>query len=529
MTILQLPPWYVAHRPHQEQAVEEIVEAYEDGARVVVLEAPTGSGKTLIAETVRQRLFGGKRTAYTCSTKSLQDQFARDYPYAKVLKGRGNYPTELYPDKFGLRWDRLSCEDCTKQLTTDGDCNWCVGIDSCPYELAKDKAWRSELAVINTSYLLSEANYVGKFSGLDLVIADECDLLDNAVIGFVSVEISARRVNMLGIGTPRKVTVRESWLEWVDHAIPVVKAKAREARESARKNPNNRTVREANYLSGLWSKINTLRNGIEGGGWIYTGTRDRVEFKPVWGNEVGEEVLWRHGKKWLLMSATVINAESLLSNIGWDISTGPYFVTVPSTFPVENRPIIYRPTANMKGSGDSEERELEWAKLIPAIEKIRADHPGQRILCHTVSYSLAEHLSRAFSDRVVTYRSAQERDGALQQYLATGGAIMFAPSMDRGIDLPDDACRVQVITKVPFANLGDKQVAARLYGSGQSGRLWYTTDAIRTLVQMCGRGVRHEEDKCVTYILDQQFEWKLWGGNRHLFPTWWKEALKWRE
>lgn len=531
-TVASLPEWFRDYRPHQITAIDEVLDAFRY-SDVVVLDAPTGAGKTLIAETVRQRL--QLPAIYTCSTKSLQDQFIKDYPYGRVLKGRSNYPTELYPHKFGLSWQSLSCEDCTKNYT-GGSCKWCSSPDVCPYEVAKSEALQSELMVVNTSYLLAEANYIGYLSrrndnlGGQLIIADECDLLDEAVTGFVKVEVSARSVKELGIGTPRKVTVPASWLEWLDEIRPVVEARAKEARNQARANPDKRTVSRANYLSRLQKQIGALRQGVEAGGWVYTGSKERVEFKPVWADGVAKEALWRHGKKWLLMSATVISAGQLLSELGWEQTSST--VSVTSTFPVENRPVYIRPVANMI----AKEKDVEWPKLVPEIQRILAEHPGERVLVHTHSYELADFLYRhlrsdqaATTRPILTYQSAAERASALATYLAEKGSVLLAPSLDRGIDLPGDACRVQVIAKVPFAYLGDKQVAGRLYGNGRVGQTWYTVSAIRTLVQMCGRGVRSETDTCTTYILDKQFESKLWGFNRGLFPQWWRDALKWRK
>ena len=79
-----------------------------------------------------------------------------------------------------------------------------------------------------------------------------------------------------------------------------------------------------------------------------------------------------------------------------------------------------------------------------------------------------------------------------------------------------------IVCKVPYPYLGDKQVAARAYTAG--GNLWYQVATIRSLVQMTGRGVRHEDDHCATYLLDGQFM-TLWQKSKSLFPKWWAEAL----
>lgn len=78
---------------------------------------------------------------------------------------------------------------------------------------------------------------------------------------------------------------------------------------------------------------------------------------------------------------------------------------------------------------------------------------------------------------------------------------------------------------MPFPNFKrDKRVNARMHKPG--GDAWYKSQAIRMIIQMSGRAIRHEQDYAVTYILDQQFTDNLWK-SEFLFPKWWKEAVKW--
>jgi ATP-dependent DNA helicase DinG len=177
-------------------------------------------------------------------------------------------------------------------------------------------------------------------------------------------------------------------------------------------------------------------------------------------------------------------------------------------------------------------KEKAWPKIAEGVEGVLLRHPGERVLVHTVSYELARYLhdylglSESLGDRnVVTYSSSREKDGALEQYIATAGSVLLAPSMDRGVDLPGDLCTVQVVAKVPYPNLKDKQINARM--RMPHGQAWYTMRAIRSIVQMTGRGVRSSTDKAVTYILDEQFRTNIWAKSDHLFPEWWKAALRW--
>jgi len=72
------PEWVTGFRDHQLHAIVEIVDAYARGADVVFLDAPTGAGKTLVAEAVRRLV--SKASVYVCHSLGLQEQMVTDFP-----------------------------------------------------------------------------------------------------------------------------------------------------------------------------------------------------------------------------------------------------------------------------------------------------------------------------------------------------------------------------------------------------------------------------------------------------------------
>lgn len=197
-------------------------------------------------------------------------------------------------------------------------------------------------------------------------------------------------------------------------------------------------------------------------------------------------------------------------------------VRSPSTFPPSLRPIYPYPIANVTHKN----KEVAYPQITKALEIIAGRHLGDRILAHTVSYDLTRYIrtaSTSLKDRFVYYETSTDRQRAIKEYLAKPGAILLASSLDRGIDLPGDDCRAIVVCKIPYPNLGDKQVNARIHLPG--GQLWYNVQTVRKLVQMTGRGMRSVDDYCESYILDQQFVSNVWKKNKSLLPMWWKEAV----
>lgn len=533
-----LPEKFTGYRPHQKVAIRQALEAYTR-VDLVILDAPTGTGKTLIAETLR--LIMGEKATYICNNKGLQDQFAKDFDYAKVLKGRKNY-VPLYA---GNHFD-VTCADCDKEggpSLAEMSCTYCQDdCVSCPYEVAKTAAVRSKLAVINTAYMMAEANFVGNMSGRGFGILDECDTLEDELMGFTEFRVTEHRMRDLGIRPPKKGVHKPTLAAWLrDELIPAIdqslvklKATGLSKLEKDRKIRGLAQLRDdavfvAGELDELWVRDYERTN--RRGRWEDS---DALILKPVKVSRYGVRYLWRHADKWLAMSATVVSAEEFTDSLGTDETWvnddgdeyGPYpyeVIRVPMTFPVENRPVYFCPIAKMSRSGEEE----GLPKLLDAIVDLCKNRPV-RTLIHAHKYALANEIVAALERRVpgrkiVTYRGANEKDLALARFMQDTSAILVAVSMDRGVDLPDDLCRLQILTKVPFPYLGDKQVSEREKSPG--GKEWYATQTARVILQACGRGVRHSEDWCETWILDQNFG-KFYQKNKVLFPEWWREGFQ---
>lgn len=542
--ITPLPEWVEGFRSFQWDLITAIHEEFKTHD-VVLLQAPTGVGKSLTGEVSRR--LQQTNGVYTCSSKALQDQFEEDFPYAQVVKGRSNYLTESGPlNQLGAPVTSaaksvITCADCTWNEKT-GACRWCRMKPLCPYIKVRDRAARADLAVLNTSYLLTDLNLGGAlFKGRGMVVIDEADLLPREVLDHVSVELSPRRMKELGITrTPTRITKEASWTDWVEfEALPNTSAYLNTL-------PHISDVTDAHMIRKIQSTQTLLDQlfmvfeELPKGNWVYDGqSTGAVIFRPIYTSKYGRRLLWDHGNrtsglptKWLLMSATILSADLLADELGLRSSYG--FIDCDSPFPVENRPVHVVPVADMS----YRMRETgTWDQMVAGIRGVLALHPDDRVLIHTVSYALARHIKDGLkldpspptsnSRRpIITYESSEGKAHALREYKRQKGAVLIAPSMDRGVDLPGDLCRVQIIAKVPFPNTQDRRTNARMYG--KNGRMWYAAETVRTVVQMTGRGIRSADDHATTYILDSQFASNLWRGYQYLFPKYWRDAVNWR-
>lgn len=326
-----LPPWASGLRPHQTDAISNITTAFNSGCNLVMLDAPTGSGKTLIGEMVRQSL--SVRGLYLCNSISLQHQFAKDFPTAAVIYGRSNYATSTHAKTFPIitaadcnksKTTFPACSDCTltnpPPTLTSPHCRWCHPVTACPYEQAKAHAIRSPLTCTNSTYFLYESNYVGNISlGRGLIILDEADTVETVLLNFVTVHISQKQVHEYGLPQPEKKTVESSWVAWAKDVEPII---ADYIKSSYCQGNDVESIRRRIRSSRLLQNIRRLNDpyaGIAMGGWVYTGyDKGDISFKPVEVNNLAKTFLWKHCKRWLMMSATTISYQAVADSLGID-------------------------------------------------------------------------------------------------------------------------------------------------------------------------------------------------------------------
>ena len=99
--------------------------------------------------------------------------------------------------------------------------------------------------------------------------------------------------------------------------------------------------------------------------------------------------------------------------------------------------------------------------------------------------------------------------------------VLMGPSLLEGLDLHEDKSRFQVFAKVPYPNLKDRFVKAKI----DVDPTWYNWKSIIAILQGVGRSVRSQDDWAVTYFLDGCLA-DLIHNNRKAFPVEFKNRLK---
>lgn len=511
------PTW----RKYQREAARCIYDALtphgiEPDDRTVVLEAPTGAGKSVTAVAVAKLLakdLGAPPALILVATKVLADQYENSLPdMVAVIKGRSNYPCRIWPKL------NAGIAPCDTQKGRKGRkrtvCKY-KSTSKCPYYAAKQTALMAPIAVTNYQYALNELNYVGKFQRPFLIL-DEAHRVEAQLMMWVAIGISRKTLaeceipGVVKVGSRRSFTGWQNWAERVSPMMVRAELKARSAAEDH--NWERGLTRQWRRIERTRDAVNRLAKLIQP--WLMDHNVRRVRFRPIWVADHAQRWLFGHGQMILLMSAT----PPYLPALGLEEETTARLI-VPSTFPVKNRPFVYEPLVDLSYKN----RGADVPRLIEQCDKVFAEHPNQKGIVHTVSYKLRDvFMERSRSrNRMLTHDLANRAE-VLEQFKASASPqILVSPSMGEGISLDDDLARFQIVAKVPWLSLGDRQVRARL----KEDSTWYRFAAATAVVQAYGRIVRSATDWGTTYCFDQSLA-RLLAQEEEMFPGWFLEAVE---
>lgn len=226
--------------------------------------------------------------------------------------------------------------------------------------------------------------------------------------------------------------------------------------------------------------------------------------------------LFRYGKRVLLMSATVLDAEMMATDLGIDDYS---YVCVPSPFPVENREVI-----SFGLDMAFESRDRTWPAMVDIISQILDQHDEKGlILCpsNKMIEFIVEKLQPVQRVRLIV-ASGNNRVVDYQRHLAAPGpSVLIAPGYWEGADLKEDYSRFQIIPAIPYPMWGG-QIRAR--AELRRDRRWYRMQAYSKLIQGAGRSVRSATDSATTYVLDKRLK-KEAQSRDSLLPQWFKDSL----
>jgi ATP-dependent DNA helicase DinG len=553
-------------RPGQVQAIERILAAFAAGKKYVILEAPTGAGKSAIGLTVADFF---PTSYYLTIQKILQQQLARDYARGDNavglvdLMGRNAYPCTFY-ETFGqelveqgkitnhrltdLLAKDMRCDDgyCQRQLGKSR-CRSCfaprssnpeyqadaneefknrhsVEFSTCPYYERVFEAIQAPKVLMNFSAFLCQTGYTTHFAPRDLMIVDEGHHCEGQLMDFVTLTLSDRDLPSMRLPIYDEAARYAVWIE-DNNVVALITEKMDDAKAAG----NQKKADEWSDMLGKierfmkcvvtgaeWVCEHKVHEQVGGGGASF----NTVMLKPVYVHEFSD-MLFKYSEHVLIMSATILDVRILTKSLG--IKEGEYeFVRMNNAFPLKSRPIYVKPL--YKASGGQANANAWMPALIQAVDEHVAMYEGHRGIIHTHNFSITKAIMEncKTKKRFLCQTDFESKEEMLIKHSKTQGSVIVAPAMHEGLDLKGDLGRFQLVVKTPYPNFyADKQLLARSEADFRY-IVWLT--ALK-LVQCVGRCVRDETDWADTYIFDSTVT-KLLSDADKMLPKWFKEAIK---
>ena len=490
-------------RGGQPEILESIKEALlNPKVKYIVAELSTGFGKSPIALAASK----ASGSAYIATAnKFLQKQYLRDFSDHLVeLKGRANYKCTQYdvPDNLIAKFGEFyNCINSPCQETKEGK-QTCSSNKCCEYHKQFQRAVRADITLFNYASALAFLNYAHDFTKRNLLICDECHNIPHWITSFVSIDFSQK--NLQEIGFNKKIPNFEALIDYCSFLVEIQRfIKDR--------------MRLAKHLdSSLADKLETLRRRFSVFDEVTANKTDmenfllekvfenttsvvlKLSFKPVSVEKLVQRYLFRHAKKVILFSATILDFDTYLKMMGIDNEEECVVIQAPNKFPKENRPVL---TNMAVGYLNRNNITSMMPSIVTAISDILNYYPDVKGLIHGVTYTICNYIHENLkSDRILFPREAKYQYEMYQKHVdSPEPTFLLSPSMTEGVDLYDDLCRVQIYAKMPYVSLGDPIIKKRM----EKYTNYYNMQTALSLVQGMGRGVRNEKDICHIYMLDK--------------------------
>jgi ATP-dependent DNA helicase DinG len=415
------------------------------------------------------------------------------------------------------------------------------GHSLCEYYLQKHLAYRSSFRIINYHEYFTLLNNVASKDKLStkLLICDEAHMLEEKVIDFYNVVIDDKLLNPLRkhklIDKDLTVEYKEEDKEYYKQLLNVIikgytdlinKIAEKIGRQSLHESEERKLTFKLAEYEEIRRRLIIVQDMLKlyPDNFIVDAVTDKrnknttVKLLPLnispFLRPVFDRVRYR-----IFMSAT-IDYPMLKRELGLE-DNDTILIDLPSPFPVENRKVMLMNAYTLNKENMHNERTLMQVSSI--VDSLMSKHPNERGLILTTSYELAGNIFRYSNNksRLLLTKDMSAKE-VLDKHSKITNSVLLTPTMWEGVDLRDDLCRFIIIAKTPYPSLADKRTKVK----AERDKNWYYSVTLMRLIQGCGRGVRHDKDYCITYILDSNATWLIKGKmKQNAVPRWFKDAL----
>lgn len=540
-------------RASQELVIREIDARFKAGIKIVILEAPVGSGKSAIAMTLaRQQAANPSKIPaeegeeppmpvhILTPLKSLQSQYFSDFKEDLVtMKGRAAYPctTDSTPREAALvfkhvREGNIAPPKYSEANCSDAPCRGspayfksCVESNGhCPYTLAMEIAQESPTVCHNLHSFLFQTLYNSKFKRRSLMIIDECHEIENVVRDFAKKKVVIQKA--ISEEAVRAMTDLAVWLRFLTRPENVPEEsdaeRAKKQSDPAFKSGRDEYMDKVAWLEG---REETYKKGfsVEYEAGFKPGESQQsstvLEFVPHYIGAEAQRLILSYGDKILLMSGTIYSKDLFCRKLGINPADAA-FIRIPSSFPVENRPIYLKPQYQVDTSYAKWNENFD--EMVEKVEKIMTIFKDDRGIIHAPSYMAGEQLANALGSRRIITHNKGNFQSTLQGFFDAKDTnqVLISPNIDQGVDFKEDRARFQIILRIPYPSIQSQYSKDLIEKSFQD----YNLLALTVWGQQIGRVNRSDGDYGATFLMDQRFN-KFISKNSGLIPDWVKRAF----
>jgi len=559
------------YRASQLECITLIGQLIDDGYENILVSAPTGAGKSDIAMTICEAYCHSKNWNFgMLSTQlNLMKQYKADFPKLKELKGRKNFPCDIEPCTAAeAPCAKLRNFKCEVDVFNEGK-----RMRNCQYFVQKREAAAAEGYISTPWYVFLETAFSqSSFRGRDITVFDEAHNIEHILVEQLQEKWSKRNHDFIfkenemmfpnyAEAWAEDFNGENSWLAYFKQCSRGLKGKKDEIknlRKGGRKNDElDAAMLHIGELTGkllklkellkqpysILAEVNRNKYGVH------------ATFKPLAVQHFATDIFNRIAKHRIFMSAT-IDADLFAKTLGLDDEKCAFIEMTASNFPLANRKVYLKNVSKL-------DYNTGFRQAVPKIgEFIRSrltDKQGVNCMVYAPSFDLCHKLAKymaPYHSKILTHDS-QTKNSVVKKFIdgPERGYLLFTPSLTEGYDLKDDICRLLIVVKIPYGSLGDTLVTRRMlmherewrdehegsplcpYEPPTNGTLCsnyachkpcqshYRAQAAFKMVQVIGRGVRSDEDKCETWIIDSG--WSNFYRTSHDFMAeWFKEALE---
>ncbi len=541
--------WGYSPRNNQVEHIDKILISFlDEGVKNLVLSAPTGAGKSIIAAVTAEALHRIKHPDQTegasfllSATNVLLDQYSdsfadpdnpRDTTF-HVVKGASNYRCEALSDAA----QEETAESCAVMLFRKSGMDDVIRrfCDPCDFAWSRQAKGKARHLITNYSYYFVDRMYSpAPMPPRTLCVFDEAHLLndlftehnaiycgegrikkcidevgDNLKLGNTDVFKNLKIIlTDLSAGKITDLNYKQYAQLLLDTYVLIYQGAEQQAAANIRSHTLYLKLNKlAKKYKGFACKIEDFflfeyphvfefkaKNAKAGQ------NENEFSIKPIFISEMFAAL--DNAEHNLLMSAT-LNETFIKRTMTLEGKTK--FLKLPATFPIKNKRVLF---FKPQGLNYNTMKNPETVKKLCAnayeIVKHHTDLKERGIIL-APSFVVAKAISDSLKMMAVNTQIFEQQRGQkladvlLEFKMYTGGpAVLITPSGFEGVDLPGDLSRFQIIVKMPFGSLADKRMKVILERYPDI----YGLQALMKMVQGAGRSVRSECDYATTYCLD---------------------------